>query len=75
MLPANSGGLGTDVMEIFDRFEHNLRLCQKQYKGECLSTHMPDMFRYTSIAEKLRSSGAAANQAAQEIGDLVLVQA
>lgn len=74
MLPANSGGLGTDVMEIFAKFEQNLGLCQKQYKGECLGSHMPEMFRYTSMAEKLRLPGTAAEQADKELGDLVLIQ-
>lgn len=74
MLPANSGALGVDVVAICETFDQNQRLCQKQYTGECLGSHMPDMFRYTCIAEKLRTSGAGADQVAKELGDILLVQ-
>lgn len=74
LLPANSGGLGTDVIEIYESFEQNLKLCQRQYKGECLASHMPDVFRYTSIVEKLRTSGTVTEQESKQLGDVVLVQ-
>lgn len=74
MLPANSGGLGTDVMDIYESFDQNLKLCQRQYKGECLGSHMPDVFRYTSIAEKLRTSAAVTEHESKQLGDIGLVQ-
>eukprot|EP00892_Ulva_mutabilis_P002761 jgi/Ulvmu1/12486/UM009_0139.1 len=74
MLPSNSGGLGTDVMELLETFEQSLKVCQRQYKGECLGSHMPEMYRYTTVAEKLRSSGASAEQAVKDLGDAAIVQ-
>lgn len=73
-LPKNSGGLGADVMAVCEGFEQNLALCKKQYKEECLSHHMPDMFLYTMRAEKLLKSGASAASIAKELGNMTLVR-
>jgi hypothetical protein len=73
-LPQNSGGLGADVMEVCDTLEQSLSLCKKQYKEECLSNHMPDIFLYTMRAEKLLKSGASAASIARELGDITLVR-
>lgn len=73
-LPQNSGGLGAAVMEICEMFESNLTLCKNQYKAECLSSHMPDMFLYTMRAEKLIKSGASAASISKELGDITLIR-
>ena len=73
-LPQNSGGLGAAVMEICDTFEQNLSLCKKQYKEECLSSHMPDMFLYTMRAENLLKAGASPESICKELGDVTLIR-
>lgn len=74
LLPANSGGLGPHVVDILVEFEQSLRLCQKQYQGECLGCHMPHMFRYTSMAEKWRSAETPSDHVVAELGGVVFVQ-
>ena len=61
-------------MEICDTFEQNLSLCKKQYKEECLSSHMPDMFLYTMRAEKLLKAGASPESICKELGDVTLIR-
>lgn len=73
-LPQNSGGLGASVMEICETFDQALSLCKKQYKEECLSSHMPDIFLYTMRAEKLLKSGASAASISKELGDIALIR-